>query len=288
VLSATERAQTMDRVQDSGLIFDIGAHKGEDSDFYLKLGYRVVAVEASPTLAAGLRERFCAAIDSARYVLVDKAIGETDGSISFFVNKVVSDLGTIDATWAARHKKFGLDSDEITVKCIRFVDLIAQYGCPHYLKIDIEMADMMCVNALKAVECRPKYISLESSVRKSWSDLVNEFDTLEALGYTKFKVARQGGRTSGEFTSLDGKKFSHTFERGGSGPFGEDLQRPWLTRRQAMRRYIPIFLRYKTIGDDTLLSRLFGHLPLVGRNGPITGGVLPIIAGWYDTHAMRE
>ena len=32
--------------------------------------------------------------------------------------------------------------------CIRFGDLIAQYGCPHYLKIDIEGADMMCVNAL--------------------------------------------------------------------------------------------------------------------------------------------
>ena len=115
----------MDRVQNPDLIFDIGAHKGEDSDFYLKLGYRVVAVEANPTLAAELRERFRAAIDSTDYVLVDNAIGETDGSISFFVNKAVSVLGTINPKWAARNKKLGADSEEITVKCIRFVDLVA-------------------------------------------------------------------------------------------------------------------------------------------------------------------
>jgi FkbM family methyltransferase len=271
----------MDTVQNPDLIFDIGAHKGEDSDFYLKLGYRVVAVEANPALAAELRERFRAAIDCADYVLVDNAIGETDGSISFFVNKTVSVWGTVDPKWAERNKKLGADSEEIAVKCIRFADLIAQYGCPHYLKIDIEGADMMCVNALEAMGCRPKYISLEST-KTSWSDLMDEFDTFETLGYTKFKVVRQGRHKSRDFTDLDGRKVRYTFEKDASGPFAKDLDGPWLTRRQAvLLRYIPIFFVYKTIGDNSFLSRLFSHVPIIVR-------ALSFIAGWYDTHVMRE
>ena len=33
------------------LIYDIGQHTGEDTAFYLGKGFRVVAVEANPTLA---------------------------------------------------------------------------------------------------------------------------------------------------------------------------------------------------------------------------------------------
>jgi len=277
----------MGTVHNPDLIFDIGAHKGEDSDFYLKLGYRVVAVEANPTLAAELRERFRAAIDSTDLVLVENAIGDRDGSISFFVSKAASALGTIDPEWAERNRRAGVESEEITVKSIPFGDLVTQHGCPHYLKIDIEMADMMCVNALKTMECRPKYISLESS-RRSWSDLMDEFDALEALGYTRFKVVRQVSHKGGQFTGRNGGKVPHTFVNGASGPFGDDLDGPWLTRKQATRRYRRIFFLYNTIGDGTFISRLFSNLPIVGKDGPIAGGVLPIIAGWYDTHAMRE
>lgn len=33
------------------LIFDLGMHHGHDSEYYLKKGFRVVAVEANPLLA---------------------------------------------------------------------------------------------------------------------------------------------------------------------------------------------------------------------------------------------
>ena len=33
------------------IIFDIGMHCGEDTDFYLKKGFTVVGVEANPELA---------------------------------------------------------------------------------------------------------------------------------------------------------------------------------------------------------------------------------------------
>ncbi len=269
---------TMPEVANRDLIFDVGAHKGEDTDFYLKLGYRVVAVEANPALADELRQRFTEAIGDGRLTLVDRAIGETAGSTSFFVNKKESVWGTTDPRWAARNRTLGADSEQITVDCVRFADLIGEYGCPHYLKIDVEGVDMLCVDALNAVSCRPKFISLEST-KTSWSDLRKEFKTFETLGYTKFKVVREGRHKSGYFTARDGRKIRHVFDMDASGPFGEDLDGPWLGRRQAILRYVPVFLLYKTIGDDTWLSRPLRRISRVGD-------ALNVIVGWYDTHAM--
>src|SRR5260221_7698885 len=36
------------------VIYDVGAHRGEDAAFYLQKGFAVVAVEANPLLAADL------------------------------------------------------------------------------------------------------------------------------------------------------------------------------------------------------------------------------------------
>jgi len=48
------------------LIYDVGAHKGEDTEFYLKKGFSVVAIEANPALCLGLTKRFEEFINSGR------------------------------------------------------------------------------------------------------------------------------------------------------------------------------------------------------------------------------
>ena len=58
------------------LIYDVGAHQGEDTDFYLRKGFRVVAVEADPVLAARLRENFATAIDCGQLVVVEAAVAD--------------------------------------------------------------------------------------------------------------------------------------------------------------------------------------------------------------------
>jgi hypothetical protein len=40
------------------LIYDLGCHNGQDSDFYLKKGFTVVAAEAYPGLCDRLKLRF--------------------------------------------------------------------------------------------------------------------------------------------------------------------------------------------------------------------------------------
>ncbi len=67
----------------ANLIYDLGCHNGQDSDFYLKKGFTVVAIEANPGLCDGLRQRFGREIADGRFVLVEKAIGERLARLSF-------------------------------------------------------------------------------------------------------------------------------------------------------------------------------------------------------------
>jgi FkbM family methyltransferase len=263
----------------SDLIFDVGAHKGEDSDFYLKMGYRVIAIEANPINAQHLRNRFGADIRNGNYTVVERAIGKSEAAMTFYINKKNSFWGTANPGWSS-YKGLEPESEKIVVQGTRFLKVLEEHGCPYYLKIDVEGADMLCVEALKDVDCRPKYISIEST-STSWSELLNEFDTLERLGYTRFKVVDQRTHKGGAFKDRFGKVVEYnTFEVSATGPFGEALEGVWLTKKQAIRKYIKIFLMYKAIGHNTVLRKILRRIPIARR-------VLNFLS-WYDTHAMRD
>jgi FkbM family methyltransferase len=75
------------------LIFDVGMHTGQDTDFYLKKGFDVVAVEANPALVEGARERFRDAIACGRLVIHEVAIADREGETDFYVNDLHARLG---------------------------------------------------------------------------------------------------------------------------------------------------------------------------------------------------
>jgi len=265
---------------DRGLIFDVGAHLGEDSDFYLKLGYRVVAIEANPDLVTRLAERFESEIEQGRYVVVSSAIGESNRRVAFYVNETVSVWGTTERKWAIRNDGKGAASKRIEVSSIRFEEVLRRHGYPLYMKVDIEGADLLCVRALECVDAtaRPMFVSIEST-KTSWRALLKEFDAFERLGYTRFQIVDQRRHSRGSFRTLNQDAIDYQFEAHASGPFGADLVGPWLTRRQALTRYMRIFVLYKTIGDNTLLRKALRRVP---KTRTILGRV-----SWYDTHAMK-
>src|SRR5580692_10743206 len=106
------------------LIFDIGCHQGEDSDFYLKKGFKVIAVEANPALCGELKQKFSDQIADGRLVLVEKAIAEHAGEVEFFVNEKVSIWGTLSAQMAKRNEYVGAKSTKIVVPAITFASLV--------------------------------------------------------------------------------------------------------------------------------------------------------------------
>ena len=56
------------------LIYDVGLHIGEDTDFYLRMGYQVVAIEANGELVANATRRFEDAITRGKLHVIHGAV----------------------------------------------------------------------------------------------------------------------------------------------------------------------------------------------------------------------
>lgn len=259
------------------LIYDVGANGGEDTDFYLRKGFKVVAIEANPLLAEKLKERFRSELSSGSLCVVDAAITENAGDVDFYVNETRSVWGTIRPAWAERNAFLGSPSKLMRVKGVTFPEILGEHGIPYYLKIDIEGADMLCLEGLVDTADRPKFVSIESE-KRSWGSLLREFEMFKALGYSSFKIINQT-QVNGQAPpnpAAEGRHVEYRFERGSSGLFGEELPGKWLTARQAIRRYWFIFLRYRLVGDFGILRNLW-KIPGFGR--------IFKPAPHYDTHA---
>ncbi len=213
----------------NNLIYDEGLNKGEDTDFYLKKGFDVVAFEANPDLVKHCKERFFNEMQTGKLMIVEGAIVDFGtniaGAVKFFRNKKNDDWGTVVESWAKRneicHKAL---SEMIEVPAIDFSVCLQTYGIPYYLKIDIEGMDMACLKALSDFEEKPNYISIESE-KISFKALEKEFELFEKLGYSSFKVVNQASVSSQKESkdSTEGEYLGHTFLRGATGLFGTDL-----------------------------------------------------------------
>lgn len=266
-------------------VFDVGMHKGEDSEYYLRRGFRVVGIEADPDLVEHCRLRFKEHIDSGRLEIVHGAIVEDDSSesVTFYKNNVNSVWGTAVRTWADRNSNLGADSVEITVPVVDFAGLFSRHGCPYYLKIDIEGMDVVCLRKLLKTDGRPVYVSLESE-KVCFDHLIAEFDALTELGYRQFFLQQQVGvsRLKVPRDSVEGRYVDYSFPEGCTGPFGSDLAGDWLSSEKAIERYRGIFREYRLFGDRWP----FWHTPR-GRSllESLSGVIGRPIPGWYDTHA---
>jgi len=270
------------------LVFDIGMHKGEDTAFYLKKGYRVVAIEADPDLAAMCRKRFQSHIESGSLHIIEGAIVGKDeirkGTIKFYKNQR-SIWGTTEEKWRDRNARLGAPSIQISVPCLDLEAVLKEHGVPHYMKIDIEGADRTALKYLRGLDERPRYISVESE-KVSFQRLEGEIDLLCQLGYRKFRAVEQAIITAVPFKgqTRSGERITHQFENDASGPFGADLDAAgkWMTREELLVEYKWIFQMYELFGDESPFSR---DQFLVGLKKRLEQHFKRALPGWYDTHA---
>jgi FkbM family methyltransferase len=265
------------------LVYDVGMHRGEDTAFYLAMGFRVVAFEANPELAAQCRSRFAAELADDRLTIVEGAIAEPGiDHVEFYRDPEFSAWGTIDGDWVSRRENLA-DFELVSVRAVDFSAALRTHGIPHFMKIDIEGADRLCLDALAAADSRPQYLSIESE-KFSVDELNAEFDLLEALGYKRFAMVQQANIRGRLLRTTDrlGKPLEYRFERDASGAFGVDVG-PWIDRAAALRRYRSIFRAYRMFGEGSWLRRFRIGRIVLARLPRYTGKSLP---GWYDTHAM--
>ena len=174
----------------NSLIIDVGMHTGRDTEFYLQKGFHVVAIEANPELVQHARVQFETALSNKQLILYDLAIAKYEGDIDFYVNDQKDDWGTISKEFASRNESFGTSNTLIHVKCTPFQTILRQHDIPYYLKIDIEGADILCLQALSEFDEKPKYVSIEAGLN-SFEETFTELSLLWNLGYREFKIVNQ-------------------------------------------------------------------------------------------------
>lgn len=210
----------------SDLIFDLGFHTGQDTEFYLKKGFRVVAVEANPALVEAGRVRFKRAIADKRLVLINKGVARMSTAMTFFVNNR-------NAAWSSFVEEIGSrggDFEKISIETTTLKELLAEFGMPYYLKIDIEGYDDIAVAELQTVKDRPKYVSLENGYPRT-------LDLLVSMGFDRFKYVDQSAVAEQRlpFPAREGRFALHRFKYESSGAFGEEAPGAWLTRNEVLQ-----------------------------------------------------
>ncbi|MFN6539324.1 MAG: FkbM family methyltransferase [Nostoc sp. EkiNYC01] len=264
---------------DKNLIIDVGVHTGQDTEFYLKKGFRVIGIEADPQIYKSVKERLNDFIKNGQLTLLNIAVSTKEEPVTFYTNSNQTFWGT---TSLDRVKKteitFSTPFVETTVEGCRFEKILEKFGIPYYLKVDIEGTEILCVQALRQFASKPKFISIEST-KTSWNALLNEFAVFKELGYQKFKAINQAEVPKQVCPSpaQEGQYVPYEFEYGASGLFGEETPGHWLSEREIINVYKGIFLNSRILGVNGIVSKLPGGRTLLEK--------LNIKEPWYDTHA---
>lgn len=273
------------------LIYDVGMHDGDDTDYYLRKGFDVVAFDANPDNIAAARQRFAEEIAQGRLTLVEGAITETapkatavPATIKFYYNLDHSRWSSTTADFAYRSEVMGTNNKVIEVPTVNFAESLAQYGIPYYLKADIVGSEKVCLRALRDFAHKPDYLSIRSE-KVIFKSLEEEFQLFEELGYNRFQAIQQSVESlQARRDSTEGKQIAYTFRDGSSGLFGTDLRGKWKNRKQISQEYQRIFVLYWLFGDYSYLTQLESGRKFTKKLERIFRRPLP---GWYDTHAKH-
>lgn len=260
------------------LIYDFGMNVAEDTEYYLKRGFHVIAVEANPAMCAIARERFNAQIKDGSLVIVNKAIGRERGKFNFHVCETRSGLSTASDElrdyWTAQGAIFRT----IEVDFIDAGELLLEHGQPYYVKIDIEGHDQICIDQIHDAAVVPTWISLELDLKRARYSLA----TLKKMGYDRFTLVDQSKVPEHRIasTSTEGHYVDYRFRRGQTGKFGSDLDQPWLNLDQMSARLRTMRWQGRAAKITGMLGRF---VPIV----PDAKKMFPSTQTWYDLHACR-
>lgn len=136
------------------LAFDIGAHIGNRSAVWSRMGAEVVAIEPQPQLQwvlRGIRRSTAVLPGHGEMKIVDKAVGSCAGHITMAVSSRHPTVSSVDSGWirqaaaTAGFRRVHWDTP-VQVESTTLQDLITQYGNPGFVKVDVEGAeqDVLC------------------------------------------------------------------------------------------------------------------------------------------------
>jgi FkbM family methyltransferase len=137
-------------IEPGDLVFDIGAHVGNQTRVLAGLGARVVAIEPQPGFARWLRWLFRS---DPRVAVVETALGARPGRASLYPSPRTPTVATLSADWIASVKGTRSFSrvrwgSPLEVPVTTLDALIEEHGLPRFCKIDVEGYEALILRGL--------------------------------------------------------------------------------------------------------------------------------------------
>lgn len=239
---------------DDNLIFDLGVHKGYDTEYYLKKGFRVVGLEAVPELWEQARQRTSAYGD--RVTLINKALYYRSGeTVTFYTVPGKDDWGSLNQAIAEKGVETAV---EIKVETIDLAALFERFGTPHYIKCDMEGGDFIFRDQLLSSGQLPTFVSVEMNDGK-------ESEILKACGYDRAQIVNQWMNPYKKPPNppLEGEFAEAAFTGEMSGLFGRELNPS----------------KWRPIDEVADIYRQWFHLRMLDEE---------LAPGWVDLHVCKS
>jgi FkbM family methyltransferase len=210
--------------ENTRIIYDLGANRGDNISYYLKKADMVVAVEANPVLANQIRERFTDPIRTGRLTVHNCVLTcEKDNpEVNFYIHKTLDVRSQFPRPDDDRMHQF----TKIQLPSISVLELIGTHGKPYYMKIDLENYDQIILKELFLNDVMPEFISAESHS-------IDVFSLLLSFGnYRSFNIV-DGPTVASKYKNCAIKTIGgaerYCFLEHSAGPFGEDIAGKWMT-----------------------------------------------------------
>jgi FkbM family methyltransferase len=167
------------------LCFDIGAHVGDRTDVFISLGAKVVSIEPQASCVKALHKRFKR---TQLVIIVPKAVGDNAGYSELVVCEAHPAISTMSDKWMkeTRFHEYYESARIEKIPVTTLDDLIDEFGCPQFCKIDVEGYER---NILKGLTRIIPSLSFEF-MRECLDDAEWIVDRLSMLGGYSFNYAK--------------------------------------------------------------------------------------------------
>ena len=181
-IKENEQLYSYSFLKNGDVVFDVGANIGTKTDLFLSHGAKVVCFEPQPDCVKVLWQKYG---KNKNVIIVEKGLAGTNGEMQLSICSHANTISTFSDDWKkGRFAGYKWDKS-INVEVTTLDDVVQKYGCPKYVKIDVEGFEHQVLSGLSI---QIPYISFEFTIE--FLDNARHCVTLlEKLGYKYFNLA---------------------------------------------------------------------------------------------------